>query len=392
MSLLSRYLLRQNLFLMFTVLSVGIGLYLLSDLFDRLDDFLEASVGVGIIATYFLSKIPLIISQILPAVFLIACILQLCFMARARELVALQAGGVSFARMASFFILYGLVWAVVQLCFSQFLGVKGEELSARIWREEVRKKSMEAATLHSVWFTEGDYMVHLGRVQPARNMGEDITVYELDGEGRNILQVLRAKSFTVDRSGWLLKDVRILDPGMFTTGRADMISLSLRQDVAAFQAIDPRADLQKLPLWKLWDAIAQLQASGSNVEGLRTVFHMKLAYSGSLVVMGLVALMLLTWKDNLYFCVGVGLVITFAYYALFTLGGSLGEKGMVYSVMAAWGADILFATVAGGRILWFTRSRGRIRFKDGDGRRKWGNPHHAHPIVRRKEKGSADTE
>ena len=96
MSLMSRYLLRQNLFLMFMVLGVGIGLYLLSDLFDRLDDFLEAGVSAKVAITYFVVKTPLIISQILPAVFLIACILQLCIMARSRELVALQAGGISF--------------------------------------------------------------------------------------------------------------------------------------------------------------------------------------------------------------------------------------------------------------------------------------------------------
>ncbi len=390
MSLLTRYLLRQNLFLMFTVLAVGIGLYLLSDLFDRLDDFLEAGLGLKVVLTYFLVKTPLIISQILPAVFLLACILQLCLMARSRELIALQAGGISFARLARFFITYGLIWAVAQLAFSQFLGVRGEDMASRIWREQVRKKSTEDAVLRSVWFTEEQYIVHLGTVQPGHGQGTDATVYELDDQGLSILQVLQADRFTAQKGQWLFESVRILDPGMFTTGRTEYVSLPLQQDVAAFKVIDPRMDLQKLPVWSLWGAIRQLRASGSNVEALWTALHMKIAYAASVVVMGLIGLMLATWKDNLYICLGVGLLLTFGYYALFTVGGSLGEKGMVFPFVAAWGADVLFSGLALGRILWFTRRRGKIRRVGTEARRKWTHTRRLNPLVRRKGQGGGE--
>lgn len=392
MSLLTRYILRQNLFLMILVLSIGIGLYLLSDLFDRLDDFLEAGLGARVIVTYFVVKIPLIVSQILPAVFLLGCILQLCFMARSRELVALQAGGISFAMLARFFVVYGVLWAILQLTFSQFLGVRGEDMASRIWREQVRKKSIENSVLRSVWFIEGSYVVHLGSVQPSKQEGTDITVYELEEDGLGITQVLKAASFSAVKDNWVMRDVRMLDPGMLTTGRTELYSLPLKQDVTAFQVIDPRADLQKLPLWRLWGALRQLRASGSNVEALRTAFHMKLAYAGSVVVMGLLGLMLATWKDNLYICIGVGLLLTFGYYAMFTVGGSMGERGMIPPVVAAWGADFLFGGLALGRIVWFTRSRGKIRRVGVEARRRWGHTHSVHPIVRHKNVTASEKE
>lgn len=392
MSLMTRYLLRQNMFLMFMVLGVGIGLYLLSDLFDRLDDFLEAGVSAKVVVTYFVAKTPLIISQILPAVFLIGCILQLCIMARSRELVALQAGGISFLRLARFFILCGVVWAVAQLSFSQFLGVQGEEFASRVWKEQVRKKSIRDVELRQVWFTEGAYVVQLGSVVPSKRVGTNITVYELGEDNREIRQVLRAERFTAISGSWMLENVRILDPGMLTTGRTDNYSLPLKQDVAAFQVVDPRADLQKLPLWKLWTAIQQLQATGSNVEALRTALHMKLAYACSVIVMGLVGLMLATWKDNLYICIGTGLLLTFVYYAMFTLGGTLGEKGIVSPVLAAWGADFLFGGLALGRILWFTRSRGKIRRIGAESRRRWLHARRMNPMVRRKGHAERDSD
>ncbi len=74
---LSRYLIRQNLFLMIICLAVGTCIYLLSDVFDRLDDFIRAGLGVETILFYFLVKIPVIVSQLMPAIFLLAMVIQM---------------------------------------------------------------------------------------------------------------------------------------------------------------------------------------------------------------------------------------------------------------------------------------------------------------------------
>ena len=101
MTLLTRYLLRNNLFLLFAILLIGTGLYVLTDLFERLDYFLDASFGLFSILWFYSLKIPFIAGQILPAVFLIAIIVQFSLMAKARELVALQSGGVSPSKAAT---------------------------------------------------------------------------------------------------------------------------------------------------------------------------------------------------------------------------------------------------------------------------------------------------
>ena len=68
---LSGDLVRQNVFLMLTCLGAGVFIYLLTDLSDRLEAFLDAGLGARQILTYFMVKMPLIFSQILPAVFLL---------------------------------------------------------------------------------------------------------------------------------------------------------------------------------------------------------------------------------------------------------------------------------------------------------------------------------
>ena len=69
-------------------------------------------------------------------IFLLSAVIQLCIMARSRELTALQAGGISLGVVANSMILCGIFWGSVQLGFSEYLGVAGERESARIWQEE----------------------------------------------------------------------------------------------------------------------------------------------------------------------------------------------------------------------------------------------------------------
>ena len=147
MTVLSRYLVRHNLFLLAVILAAGGSVYLLADFFERLDDFLDAGQGLSLLLLYLSVKLPLIVSQILPAVFFLSVVLQLIFLDKSREMTALNAGGVSPLVLLRFFLIYSLIWAGGQLLFSQVLGVVGEQTASRIWQEDVRKRSQENAQI-----------------------------------------------------------------------------------------------------------------------------------------------------------------------------------------------------------------------------------------------------
>jgi len=354
-STLSRYLLRQNLFYILTCLVAGTCIYLLSDLFDRLDDFLEAGLGLKTIGLYFLVKIPLILSQILPAVFLLSMVIQLSLMARNRELLALQASGLSFGRLARFFIVYSLLWCLVQLVFSQFIGVYGEQKAGQIWAGQVRKRQIERKELYNIWFREGDFVVGLKKVRPAKQRGKEVTVFELSPDRGSLERIITAKECRAEPGNWVLSQADILDPEGFVHASRDTFTLALRQDLKTFLAVDPNVDPASLPLWSLSGAINRLKASGSNVERLRTVWHMKWAYAFSILAMGLLAMALATLWENIYLNIVVSLVLTFAYYAVFMVGVSAGQKGLLGPVTGAWFGNAVFGLIAGARLVWYVK-------------------------------------
>ena len=348
MTLLFRYLARNNAYLLLPTLALGIGLYLLTDLFERLDNFIEAGVSAKVVALYFVVKVPLVISQILPVIFLLSTVIQLCLMARSRELTALQAGGISLAVVARSMLVCGLFWGVVQLGFSEWLGVEGEKESARIWKEDVRKRNLAATVLRDVWFADGPWIVSLESLNPD-STGTGFIGYKLSPDLQGLESIVQAPTFTAAPDAWQLQNAETTNPGAFTHVVEPVLNLALTQDPATFRLVQ-NSKPQQLPLWLLGDTIDKLREAGSNVENLRTAWHVKLAYAASLLVMAMVAVAIVAWNNNIYVAAAMALVATFLYYALFTLGTSLGQRGVIPPLVAAWGANMVAAACAGFRL------------------------------------------
>lgn len=368
---LSGYLVRQNLFLMISCLGAGTFIYLLADIADRLEHFLEASLSWRQIITYFMVKVPLIFSQILPAVFLLAVVLQIGLLVRNREMMALRAGGLSIGWFIRFFIVYALIWSFGQLFFSQFVASYGEREATRIWREEVRKRQLDKKTVKNLWFREGPYIVHAGEAQPTSNRVKDVTLYEFDRDSMRLQRIMTAKKGLVDEHGWGLLDVWEIETSDFTATKLLTNFIPLRQNMRSFLDGDT-TDRSDLPLWHLGQVIDELKESGSNVERLRTAWHGKLSYAFSIITMALLALALTSFFENLYVNLVLSLVVIFSYYGLYVLGITTGQKGILPPIVGAWLANAVFSALAGLRLSWLCASRftARVhRWRDGLSRR-----------------------
>lgn len=361
--ILGRYLARQNLYYLLVCLGVGTALYLLSDIFDRLDDFMEAGLGARTILMYFVVKIPLILAQILPAVFFLSLLVQLSLMARNREMLALRAGGIPPMRFVRFFVLYAILWSLTQLVFSQFVAVYGEEEATRIWKEEVRKKQLTHKVIKNVWFRDGPYIVRAKEAMPSQSRARDITVYEFDPESQQLVRILSAQKALVDDNGWGLLDVVELDIASFVSTKRVSQFLSVRQDLRAFLDVEQIEDKAQLPLWKLGHVIDELKTSGSNVDRLRTAWHAKWSYAFSILAMALMALALVSFVENVYLNVTLCLVLVFLQYGVHLFGVTAGQQGVLTPLLAAWFGNLTFGCLASLRLAWVSNPQRAERIR-----------------------------
>ncbi len=352
MKLLFRYVFAGHARLLLLTLAVGSGLYLLTELVERIDVFVEAGSGLWIIARYFGARLPSIVGQILPAVFLLASVITLCLMARNRETVALQAGGVSFSSVAAALVLCGVFWGAAQFACSQWLGTAGDRFAQRLWQEQVRKRGEAARVLDHVWFTNKEWIVALETLrQDSRQTyeGRGLTAYRLSPDGLRFESIIRADTFTADAGHWQAMNATRIDPETFFRAPPEDLALPIEQDPGVF-FVGGQSNPQMLPIWLLGEAIGKLRDAGSNVEGLLTAWHARVAYAASLAVMALLAAAIVSWKDNVSIAVTLAIVVTFVMYTLTLFGESMGQRGLLPPALAAWGPNILLLLVALARL------------------------------------------
>lgn len=351
MTLLFRYLTRSNLFLLFIILLAGTGIYVITDLFERIENFIEADIGLGGVFLFFLAKVPNIISQILPAVFLIALIIQLNILARTNEMVALKAGGISPMVILRFIIIYGFAWALMQLLFSQVIGVQTERYASNMWDTQVRG-NVRKAEVRGLWFTEKNYIVHLDYASATEKEGKGFIAYELSDDSLKILTIIDAQSFTFKSGEWHLFHGGEAKPEEFIKTSFDEKIVPLKEDLEAFAIVETTTKPEHLPLWELGTVIKKLQTAGSNVENLRVAWHGKISYAFSILVVGIFALAICQTTSNIYKAVASGILVIFIYYTLNTFSSTLGDKGIIPPVLASWSAAFIGTCTALVWLAW----------------------------------------
>ena len=344
MSLLFRYLFFRHARLLLLTLALGGGMFMLTDMVDRLDVLLDAGASPMLMLLYYAARLPGIIAQILPAVFLLASVILLCLMVHNRESTALQAGGISPGTITVMLVWCALFWGIIQFGCSQYFGIKGEEMAGRIWQEQVRQRKSSLRVLDNLWFSDHDWIVSAGELRED-GQGRDLAAYQLSDDGLRFDTVIRASRFETRGGSWTALDALRIRPEEYVSEQVAELALPLTQDASLFFVSESEKP-EQLSFWLLGEAITRLRDAGSNVEGLQTLWHGKLAYAASLMVMALVAAAIETWRDNVYMAVALAIVVTFVVYVLTLFGDTMGQRGLVPPVAGAWGPQVILLCIA----------------------------------------------
>jgi lipopolysaccharide export system permease protein len=98
---LGRHLAREFLGAFALALGAFVLIFLTAEFFDRLDSFLRHDAPAGAIVRFFVFRIPLVVTQAMPAAALVGGLVGLGLLARQNEFVALRACGVSVWHIAA---------------------------------------------------------------------------------------------------------------------------------------------------------------------------------------------------------------------------------------------------------------------------------------------------
>lgn len=352
MALFARYLNRLFAARMALVLVGLVALAALLDLMAHADEVV-AGDGVSALWRYFMLRLPVIVSKLLPFSVLIAALLTLVGLVRHGELVVLLGAGVSQWRlMAAFLPVVGLLAAVH--FWLDDAAVPSATAELRAWASTdygatVRRDSQ-------TWLREGNDIIRLGTLgADGKGRFAGVTIFERDAEG--ILAArLDAGSAALEDGAWVLYDVARYDVARNATQTYARLPWSgrLRPGLLSTLVAHPRE-------LSLGDISGYLAAPGFGSRPLyvyETWFNRKLVVPLASLLMIVIAVPLsqrFQRHGGAVATLALGIALGFCFFVFDGFALAVGEAGLVPPLVAVWAPTLAFAAM--GAALGFHAER-----------------------------------
>ncbi len=352
----ARYLIREFLGLFLPIMLAFIVIYLIVDFFDRLDLLLKNHAGLSAILRYFLFKIPLIVTQILPPAVLAAMLISLGMLSRRNEITALRASGVSLVQtatpllgVAAAFSVATLVWdeTIVPYCMREYQYVNDIEIRKRPQRAIL---SLD----RDIWYHGSDGFYNIEHIDPRRQTLYGVTLYRTDADF-TLHSIVETLAVHWTGSGWETSGTvehTIGADGEITTAVLPHEPLLQHETLSDF--LDVRREPEELNYLALRQRIKDLSRKGIDASAYLVDLNLKLAVPFTTLVLACVAVPLagrVQRHPSLAGIVGTGLATGFGYWVILALSNSLGQSGVLPPVISAWTANGIYLLLASALFL-----------------------------------------
>jgi len=348
LTVLSRYLVRQFLGIFLAAVATFIILYVVIDLFDRLDVLIRYRASVGAAARYFLFKIPLMVTQITPPAVITAMLLSLGLLARHNEIVALRAGGVGLGRTAFPLLAAALVISAAVLLWNETVVPYSSRKFEYVNNVEIRKRTLRGILSERlIWYHGANGFYHIEYVDKEHRTIHGLLVYRLD-EHFNLQSVIEIPVAEWRDGHWVISggvEHRLGDQS-FSARPIGAAEVVLAETFDDFLEVQREPDEMSFGLLRDW--ITELKRKGIDPSQYMVDLHLKLAVPFASAALALVAIPIagrLRRHPSIAATVGIGMAVGFAYWVVLGFSQSLGRSGALPPLVAAWAANGFFALI-----------------------------------------------
>lgn len=329
-------------------------------------DVVEQSRNVGVRAEISfmevlgltLLRVPMLVLQLLPFVFLFGVLAAFVGLNRRSELIAMRAAGVSAWR----FILPAAVAAfLIGVLTVTGANPLATQLNGRF--EEVRAELLEGYLKdqpEEVWLSQGggrnQVLLHAADRNEVGTELRDVTIriYTRDERGGLVFnRRIDARRALLTDGAWILRDARVAIGGMPAV-QTDSISIPTTYDARA--VLERFASPQTVPFWELPDRIERTEAAGLSSLRYRLRLHQLLASPLMYAAMSILAAgfsLRLIRLGGIARIAGAGVALGFLFFFFSELCNAMGAAELLPPFAAAWAPSVL-AFLAGLTLLSFT--------------------------------------
>ncbi|MBT3662004.1 MAG: YjgP/YjgQ family permease [Candidatus Marinimicrobia bacterium] len=362
MKKLDLYLIRQFIVTLTMTLMGFLCVIIVVDLIENLDRFIDNAIPMEITLKYYIYAIPWFLNIGLPMSMMISTVFSIGLLAKRNELTAMKATGISLYRIAVPITTIGLIVSFISFELDNTWVSKGNQVRYNIEREYMKRRSRikHQKDLRNVFLQKNEKThISIGRYKVSTTVGRSITAISLE-EG-TVSKRLDARGIAWNDSLtlWLATDYSIREFNNFGEVKKTAISkgdtlINLNftpQDITQQSKTPDEMSFADLTL-----RIDQLKKNGVDTTKWEVdrLFKISFAFTNLIVVLFGLPLVVMKSKGGLSFGAGMGIFVIFVYYAFIKFGMSMGYKGIMSPLVAAWLGNVIF-TIGGGLLLVFSR-------------------------------------
>jgi len=346
MKVLNKYITKEFIKLQILCQIIFISLFLVIDIVQTLDNFWEKGVTApGVILSYFLYKIPYIMSLMIPFATLISVIVLFCLMKKNREITAIKACGIDVLNLSQTVIAISLFISLFTFVFKESVVPYTISKSNQIYNINVEKQ--DPTRLHKgqeVWYKSTDAIYWIRHFDRVKNVMEG-PVFHFFDKNFQLIKRIEAKKAIWQDGKWKMEDGIIQEiraDGDYKSAKFDNLIPDIPETPDKFRErlIEP----EEINYSQLKEYSETVKNEGYNNTEYLVELSAKIAFpfiSLVLTLLGIpIALELKTGGIPLAVAAGMGL--SFLYYVVFSISSSLGHSGVFPPFLAAWTANILF--------------------------------------------------
>lgn len=338
--LASLYLCTEYLRFFLFSLALFLGLSLLVDFFDRLDNFIKYGASVSATVRYFVFKIPLFVTQAVPAAALAGVLIGCGLLSKNRELLALKACGMSPWQMTLPLLLTAGLLSLAVRAWNEWVVPAAFHHSRYINTVEIKQRPFKGLFHERGFWYHGDgAFYHIEHFDSQKKIISGLTIYTLDQRFRvrSLIEIAKAE-WKEDK--WQFTTVQEKSLTGEQHAQLQGLHIQLQETPEDFSLIDMKAE--EFSSDQLRKYILSLQRKGLDTTEHLVDLHLKSALPFAALVMTLIGIALTipsSKQHALPTVLGLALITGFGYWLVLAFSISLGHSGAIPPQLAAWLAN-----------------------------------------------------
>ena len=351
MLIIDKYLIKQFLLTIVFALLTFLTIFILVDLMEHIDEFIDFDVPFPIILKYYVVFLPQMIRYMTPISVLLAALFVTGKLSDLNEVTALKASGVSLYRYMAPFIITSILISLFSVYFGGFVSPYANKLKVGIERDYMDWGTIRSG--NNIFF------------QDSKTRIVSISSYNVNSEQANIISIqdfnpnnfaqmisrIDAKKMKFDSTSasWTLENgVQRHFVGLSETAR-DFEEIKLDDlHFTPEDIIKKQIKNEEMTLTELDELAEDHRLSGTDPNRIEIEYHSRIAFAFASIITVLFGLPLSTnkRKGGLALQFGINLVITFTYLVFMSISQAFGKNGVMPPLLTGWLANIVFLLAA----------------------------------------------